>query len=51
MKIEGNIKKSGAWWSVEIPLLPVYTEGKTKKEAFEMVKNAVEDLEPILKIG
>ncbi len=44
MRIEGNIQKSGKWWAVEIPLLLVYTQGKTKKEAFKMVKNAVEEL-------
>jgi len=44
MRIEGNIQKSGRWWAVEVPLLLVYTQGKTKKEAFKMAKSAVEEL-------
>lgn len=44
MRIEGNIQKSGSWWAVEIPLLFIYTQGKTKKEACFMIKDAVECL-------
>jgi predicted transcriptional regulator len=44
MRIEGNIKKSGRWWAVDIPMLLIYTQGRTKKEAYEMVEDAVEGL-------
>lgn len=44
MRIEGKFTKSGSWWAVEIPLLLVYTQGKTQKEAFAMAKDAVEGL-------
>ena len=44
MKIEGKIKKSGKWWAVEVPLLLVFTQGKTKKSALLMIKEAIEEL-------
>ena len=44
MKIEGKIKKSGKWWAVEVPLLLVFTQGKTKKSAFLLIKEAIEEL-------
>ena len=42
MKIEGKLIKSGKWWAVEIPLLLIHTQGRTKKEAYEMAADAVE---------
>lgn len=44
MKIEGRIQKSGNYWAVEVPLLAVFSQGKTRKEAFSMVGSAIEDL-------
>ena len=44
MKIEGKIEKSGWWWMVFVPLLLVFSQGKTKKSALVMIKEAVEDL-------
>ena len=44
MRIKGKLTKSGNWWAVEIPLLLIYSQGKTKREAFEMAKDAVECL-------
>jgi len=44
MKIEGRLIRSGKWWAVEIPLLLIYTQGKTKKEAYLMAADAVEAL-------
>ena len=44
MKIEGKIEKSGNWWAVSVPLLLVFSQGKTKKSALAMIKEAVEDL-------
>ena len=44
MRIEGKLTKSGSKWAVEIPLLLVYTQGKTKKDAFAMAKDSVECL-------
>ena len=42
MKIEGEIKKGKKYWSVRVPLLLVNTQGETKKDAFFMVKDAIE---------
>jgi len=42
MKIEGKLVRSGKWWAVEIPLLLIYTQGKTKKDAYLMAADAVE---------
>jgi predicted RNase H-like HicB family nuclease/DNA-binding XRE family transcriptional regulator len=44
MKIEGRITKSGEWWAAEVPLLLIFTQGRTKKEAYAMTKEAIEDL-------
>ncbi len=44
MKIEGQIKKTKKWWAVEVPLLLVFSQGRTKKEALSMIKEAVKDL-------
>lgn len=42
MKIEGRLIRSGKWWAVEVPLLLVHTQGRTKKDAFAMAADAVE---------
>jgi DNA-binding XRE family transcriptional regulator len=44
MRIEGRLVKSGKWWAVEIPLLLIYTQGKSRKNALFMAKDAVESL-------
>ncbi len=41
MRVEGRIRRDGKWWAVEVPLLNLFTQGRTKKEAFEMVVDAV----------
>src|SRR5262245_28795429 len=44
MKLEGQIwkDKKTPYWVVNVPLLDVTTQGKTKAEALEMIKDAVE---------
>lgn len=42
MKVEGKLIKSGGWWAAEVPFLLVFTQGRTKKEAQAMVKDAIE---------
>jgi predicted RNase H-like HicB family nuclease/DNA-binding XRE family transcriptional regulator len=44
MRIDGRLHKAKNWWAVEIPLLLIHTQGKTKKEAHEMAKDAIESL-------
>jgi predicted RNase H-like HicB family nuclease len=42
MRLEGRVRKDGKWWLAEIPALDYVTQGKSKKEAFEMAKDIVE---------
>lgn len=42
MRIEGHLHKSGRWWAVEVPLLCLYTQGKSRNDAYAMVKDAIE---------
>lgn len=44
MRLEGRIIKSGKFWAVEVPLLVLFTQGRTRNEAFEMAKDAVEGM-------
>jgi predicted RNase H-like HicB family nuclease/DNA-binding XRE family transcriptional regulator len=44
LRLAGRMKKAGKYWAIEVPLLHVYTQGRTKKEAFEMLKDAIESL-------
>jgi hypothetical protein len=37
MRFAGNISKDGKFWIAEIPILDLMTQGRTRKEAFEMV--------------
>jgi len=45
VKLQGSVfknEKTGSYWAVVIPALGIHTQGKTKKEAYEMAKDAVE---------
>ena len=42
MKIAGQVKKAGKWWEVEIPLLRLYTQGRSRADALDMAKDAIE---------
>ena len=44
MELEGKVWKEGKWWIIEVPCLNVTTQGKTKKDAFFMIKDAVFEL-------
>ena len=44
MELEGKIWKDGRWWIIEIPCLNITTQGRTKKEAFLMIQDAVFEL-------
>ncbi len=44
MRFEGRIWKDGKHWLVEIPVLNAMTQGRTKKEAFDMAADLVETL-------
>jgi predicted RNase H-like HicB family nuclease/DNA-binding XRE family transcriptional regulator len=44
MWIEGKLEKGGKFWAASMPALEVYTQGRTKKEAYFMAKDALEGL-------
>lgn len=44
MEIQGKIWKSGKFWLIEVPALDVMTQGHTRKEALEMITDAIEGL-------
>ena len=44
MRFSGTIYKDGKFWLAEIPILDLMTQGRTKKEVFEMVSDMLESL-------
>lgn len=40
----GNIWKEGKFWLVEVPALDVMTQGRSKKNALSMIRDAIEEL-------
>jgi len=44
MRLGGEIIKSGHFWAIGVPILGVFTQGRTKKEAYEMIADAIESL-------
>lgn len=44
MRFEGRIVRDGKFWLAEIPLLDAMTQGRTRKEALEMICDWVETM-------
>ena len=44
MRFSGKIIKEGRFWAIEVPILGIVTQGQSKKEAFEMITDAIESL-------
>lgn len=46
MELEGKVWRdpNSSWWLIEVSFLDVMTQGKTRKEALEMIKDAVMEL-------
>lgn len=44
MRFQGHVFRVGKHWAVEVPILDVVSQGRTKREAFEMIADAVESL-------
>ncbi|MGD9347227.1 MAG: helix-turn-helix transcriptional regulator [Candidatus Aminicenantes bacterium] len=44
MKLAGRVFKCGKYWAIEVPILDVVTQGRTKKHAFDMIFDAIEAL-------
>lgn len=42
MRFEGRLTRDGRWWLAEVPLLDAITQGRTRREAFEMIKDWLE---------
>jgi predicted RNase H-like HicB family nuclease len=41
MELEGKVWKDGKYWLIEIPILDVMTQGKSKKDALKMIEDAL----------
>src|SRR5436305_9470215 len=44
MRFEGKLTRDGRFWLAEIPLLDGMTQGRTRKEAFEMIADWLETM-------
>ena len=44
MRFHGKVYKDGKFWLAEVPILDAMTQGYTRKEAYEMVKDMLETL-------
>ena len=44
MRFEGRIRKDGKFWLAEIPAFDAVTQGRTKREAFEMAEDLIETM-------
>jgi predicted RNase H-like HicB family nuclease/DNA-binding XRE family transcriptional regulator len=42
MRFAGRLSRDGRWWLAEIPMLDALTQGRTRREALEMVKDWIE---------
>ena len=42
MRFAGSLVRDGRWWLAEIPMLDALTQGRTRREALEMVKDWLE---------
>lgn len=44
MELEGRIWKDGRTWLVEVPSLCLMTQGKTRKNALDMIQDAIHEI-------
>jgi len=44
MRFAGRVFRVGKYWAVEVPILDVVTQGRTKKDALVMIADAIETL-------
>jgi hypothetical protein len=42
MRFAGRVVKAGKWWAIEVPDLGAFSQGKTKKKAYAMIRDAIE---------
>jgi len=52
MRFVGRVFKAGRQWAIEVPILGVVTQGRTRKDAFAMIADAIEALahQPALRV-
>ena len=44
MRLAGRVFRCGRYWAIEVPILDVATQGHTKRDAFNMISDAIESL-------
>ncbi len=44
MLFYATLEKAGRWWAVTAPLVDVSTQGKSKKNAIEMIVDAIQEI-------
>ena len=44
MELEGKVWKDGKFWLIEVPVIDVCTQGRTRKEALMMIEDAIVEL-------
>jgi len=44
VRFSGRVYKEGKWWLAEIPVLEAMTQGRSRKEALEMVSDMMESM-------
>ena len=44
MRFEGRVFRAGRHWAIEVPLLGVFTQGRTREDAYDMIVDAVSSL-------
>ena len=44
MRFAGRVVKAGKWWAIEVPDLGAFSQGKSKKEAYAMIRDAIETM-------
>jgi predicted RNase H-like HicB family nuclease len=44
MRFAGRVFRVDKYWAVEVPILGVVTQGRSKKDALEMIADAIESL-------
>ncbi len=44
MRFAGRVAREGKWWAIEVPDLGAFSQGKTKQEAYAMIRDAIESM-------
>lgn len=44
MRFQGRLERDGRWWLAEVPVFDAMTQGRTRKEALEMIANWFESI-------